>query len=92
MINKKKKIEVDGKKIKVEDSVYNLLAGMNQTIYNHEIMILTWVHKHYTNHPDDSKKSEYEKNLFNYAMQLPNATETLKMMLEYDEKEKENQE
>jgi hypothetical protein len=85
MIKKKKKIEVDGQKIKVEDSIFNLLSGMNQTIHNHEIMILTWVHKYYTNRTENT--NEYEKNLFNYAMQIPNASDTLKMMEEYDANE-----
>tara|TARA_R100001015_G_C4574969_1_gene132388 strand:- start:127 stop:405 length:279 start_codon:yes stop_codon:yes gene_type:complete len=92
MLNKKKKIEIDGKKVKVEESVYNLLSGMNQTIHNHEVMMLTWVHKHYIGNAENIVKTEPQRNLFNYAMQIPNASETLKLMLQYDEKEKENQE
>lgn len=86
MIKKKKKIEIDGQKIKVEDSVFNLLSGMNQTIHNHEIMMLTWVHKYYTNRNTEDT-NEHEKNLFNYSMQIPNASDTLKMMIEYDANE-----
>ena len=91
MVNRKKKIEIDGQKIKVEDNVFKLLSGMNQTIHNHEIMMLTWVHKYYTNRNTEDT-NEHEKNLFDYAMSIPNASQTLKMMLEYDKKLSEEQE
>ena len=91
MVNRKKKIEIDGQKIKVEDNVFKLLSGMNQTIHNHEIMMLTWVHKYYTNRNTENV-NEHEKNLFDYAMSIPNASQTLKMMLEYDEKLAKEQE
>ena len=91
MLNKKKKIEIDGKKVKVEESVYKLLSAMNQTIHNHEVMMLTWVHKYYT-HLNTEDTTEHEKNLFDYSMLIPNASDTLQKMLQYDTKQKENQE
>jgi len=82
--NTKKKINVDGKDVKVDLSVYKVLENLSEALKAHEIALLTWVHKVY-NEKDKADHSPEESALFQYCMMIPDALNILKRMNDIDE-------
>ena len=82
--NTKKKINVDGKDVKVDLSVYKVLENLSEALKVHEIALLTWVHKVY-NEKDKANHSPEESALFQYCMMIPDALNILKRMNDIDE-------
>ena len=93
--SKKQKVNIMGKKYKVDEAVSDTLKAMSEALRSHEVALLTWVHKDYAS---DSKFEKEEINSFreslnNYCLQIPEAENILKRMNELDEQiDKENKE
>ena len=97
---KKEKINIMGKKYKVEKPISDTLKAMSEALRAHEVALLTWVHKDYTS-KGKFKKEEvngFRDSLNDYCLQIPEAENILKRMEELDKQveqdiknEKENQ-
>ena len=70
----KKKVNIDGKQQKVDHNVYLVLQNLTEALKQHEIALMTWVHKVY----NEKKKH----------MQIPDAAGILTRMKAIDEEVK----
>ena len=43
----KKKINIDGKDVKIDVDVYKVMQNLSEALKSHEVALLTWVHKIY---------------------------------------------
>ena len=73
----KKKVNIDGKQQKVDHNVYLVLQNLTEALKQHEIALMTWVHKVYN---EKKKHNEEEKMLHDYCMQIPDAAGILTRM------------
>ena len=78
----KKKINIDGKQQKVDYNVYLVLQILTEALKQHEIALLTWVHKIYN---EKKRHNTEEKILYTYCMSMPDATAILTRMKRIDE-------
>tara|TARA_R100001591_G_scaffold118622_1_gene142960 strand:- start:1221 stop:1556 length:336 start_codon:yes stop_codon:yes gene_type:complete len=78
----KKKINIDGKQVKVEWNVYQVLQNLTEALKSHEIALLTWVHKVYNT---KKRHNEDEKGLYEYCLTIPDASNILTRMKIIDE-------
>ena len=81
----KKKVNIDGKQQKVDHNVYLVLQNLTEALKQHEIALMTWVHKVYN---EKKKHNEEEKMLHDYCMQIPDAAGILTRMKTIDEEVK----
>ena len=81
----KKKVNIDGKQQKVDHNVYLVLQNLTEALKQHEIALMTWVHKVYN---EKIKHNEEEKMLHDYCMQIPDAAGILTRMKAIDEEVK----
>ncbi len=81
----KKKVNIDGKQQKVDHNVYLVLQNLTEALKQHEIALMTWVHKVYN---EKKKHNEEEKMLHDYCMQIPDAAGILTRMKAIDEEVK----
>ena len=81
----KKKVNIDGKQQKVDHNVYLVLQNLTEALKQHEIALMTWVHKVYN---AKKKHNEEEKMLHDYCMQIPDAAGILTRMKVIDEEVK----
>jgi len=78
----KKKVNIDGKQQKVDHNVYLVLQNLTEALKQHEIALMTWVHKV---HNEKKRPNEEEKMLHSYCMQIPDAAGILTRMKAIDE-------
>ena len=64
-----------------------VIKNLQEQIRNHDIALLTWVHKIYNN---KKKHNDDEKILHNYCMQIPNSEGILNKMKELKDEAKNN--
>ena len=86
MIKKKEKINIMGKKYKVEKPISDTLKALSDALHAHEVALLTWVHKEYEG--TKLKKSEltaFRNSFREYCLQIPESQVILKRMKELDE-------
>tara|TARA_R110002012_G_scaffold31609_1_gene94520 strand:- start:10234 stop:10593 length:360 start_codon:yes stop_codon:yes gene_type:complete len=93
---KKQKVNIMGKKYKVEKPISDTLRAMSEALHSHEVALLTWVHKDYTSEGKFEKEdvNGFRKSLHEYCMNIPESENILKRMQELDdqlEKDKEKQ-
>tara|TARA_R100000458_G_C8239463_1_gene218932 strand:- start:34 stop:393 length:360 start_codon:yes stop_codon:yes gene_type:complete len=93
---KKEKVNIMGKKYKVEKPISDTLRGMSEALHSHEVALLTWVHKDYTSEGKFEKEdvNGFRESLYQYCMNIPEAENILKRMQELDdqlEKDKKEQ-
>ena len=81
----KKKVNIDGKQQKVDHNVYAVLQNLTEALKQHEIALMTWVHKVYN---EKKRHNEEEKMLHDYCMQIPDAAGILTRMKAIDEEVK----
>jgi len=82
---KKEKINIMGKKYKVDKPISDTLKAISEALHAHEVALLTWLHKEYEG--EKLKKDELESfrsSLREYCMQIPEAENILKRMKEID--------
>lgn len=85
---KNKKIKLGTNKYKIPEQVYNYIYSLESNLQRHEIAMIGWVKNCYM-----SDDKEYKEEFNTFVMSLPHAEETIKRMIELDEKlEKENTE
>jgi hypothetical protein len=83
---KKEKINIMGKKYKVEKPISDTLKAMSEALRAHEVALLTWVHKDYTS-KGKFKKEEvngFRDSLNDYCLNIPESENILKRMSEID--------
>ena len=96
----KEKINIMGKKYKVELPIADTLKAMSEALRSHEVALLTWVHKDYEAKDkfDEEEINGFRDSLRDYCSQIPESENILKRMeeldnqLEEDIKEKEEKE
>tara|TARA_R110000851_G_scaffold93339_3_gene203343 strand:+ start:2681 stop:3025 length:345 start_codon:yes stop_codon:yes gene_type:complete len=84
----KKKVNIDGKQQKVDHNVYLVLQNLTEALKQHEIALLTWVHKVYNQRDNNN---EEEEMLHDYCMQIPDAAGILTRMKAIDEEVKQEE-
>ena len=91
--SKKVKINIMGKKYKVEEEVNKTLKALSEALHSHEVALLTWVHKDYNKGEVNDIKG-FREALNEYCLNIPESENILKRMKELDEqannKSKEN--
>ena len=78
-------VDANGKQQKVDHNVYLVLQNLTEALKQHEIALMTWVHKVYN---EKKKHNEEEKMLHDYCMQIPDAAGILTRMKAIDEEVK----
>jgi len=78
----KKKINIDGKDVKIDVDVYKVMQNLSEALKSHEVALLTWVHKIYNT---KKRHSDDEKGLYNYCMMIPDASNIINRMRLIDE-------
>ena len=85
MTTKSKKIKIDimGKKYKVDEEINNTLKALSEALHSHEVALLTWTHKDYNNTEKNDLKG-FRDSLNEYCLGIPEAENILKRMVELD--------
>ena len=85
MAKKTKKVEVNimGSKYKVDEDVNKTLKALSEALHSHEVALLTWAHKDY-NGAEKNELKEFRDALNEYCLNIPEAENILKRMVELD--------
>ena len=85
MAKKSKKVEINimGKKYKVEEDINKTLQALSDALHSHEVALLTWNHKDY-NGAESNELNEFRDALNEYCLNIPEAENILKRMVELD--------
>ena len=78
----RKSINIDGKNVKVSNKVYGVIQNLTEALKQHEVALLTWVHKVFNN---KREHTEDEIIIQQYCMQIPDAPGILSRMRQIDE-------
>lgn len=84
----KKEINIDGKQQEVDTNVYAVLQNLTEALKQHEIALMTWVHRVYNN---KKRHNEDEKLLHEYCMNIPDAAGIITRMKAIDEEIKQKE-
>ena len=84
----KKEINIDGKQQEVDMNVYAVLQNLTEALKQHEIALMTWVHRVYNN---KKRHNEDEKLLHEYCMSIPDAAGIITRMKAIDEEIKQKE-
>ena len=85
MVKTKEKINIMGKKYKVEKPISDTLKALSEALHSHEVALMTWVHKDYIGKGVMKEElMDFRKSLYTYSMQIPEAENILKKMNELD--------
>jgi len=91
MAKKTKKIEINimGSKYKVDEDVNKTLQALSEALHSHEVALLTWAHKDYNGSEINDLKG-FRDALNEYCLNIPEAENILKRMVELDNQVKED--
>ena len=83
---KTKNIEINimGNKYKVNEEVNNTLQAISEALHSHEVALLTWAHKDY-NGAEINDLNGFRDALNEYCLNIPEAENILKRMVELDD-------
>ena len=82
---KKEKINIMGKKYKVEKPISDTLKALSEALHAHEVALLTWVHKDYSGDESQKNKDIFRESLNEYCLNIPEAEHILIRMKELDD-------